>query len=139
MRSHRRQVNIGCVQMGSCNDVYMGVRVCVTLGWCDIICSRDAIQVVCTRDLVRLAPCICTMSALFRSIQGSHSSPLHCHDFVHVCICKYAVFECFDHIYHNYSRVFILLSPSHGFGCVYVAFPRFGSAIVLASALWWFI
>ena len=84
--------------MGSCNDVYVGVRVCVTLGWCDIICSRDAIQVVCARDLVRLAPCICTMPALFRSIQGSHSSPLHCHDFVHVCMCKCAVFECFDHI-----------------------------------------
>ena len=125
--------------MGSCNDVYMCVRVCLTLGWCDIICPRDAIQVVFARDLVRLAPCICTMSALFRSIQGSHSSPLHCHDFVHVCKCKYAVLSALI-IFIIITAVFpFFISPSHGVGCVYVAFPRFGSAIVLASALWLFI
>jgi len=105
VRNHRRQVNIGCVLMGSCNDVSMGVRVCVNLGRCDIFCSRDAIQVVSARDMVRLAQCICTMSALFRSIHGSHYSPLHCHEFVHVCMCEYAVFERFD---LNYSRVSIL-------------------------------
>ena len=42
------------------------------------------------------------MSALFRSILWSHLSPLHCHDFVHVCMCDYAVFDCFD---LNYKRV----------------------------------
>ena len=39
---------------------------CVDIGWCGIICSRDAIQVVSAPDMVRLAQCICTMSALFR-------------------------------------------------------------------------
>ena len=56
--------------MGTCNDVYMGVRVFENFGWCDISCSRDAIQVVSVREMVRLAQGICTMSALVRSIQG---------------------------------------------------------------------
>ena len=122
--------------MGSCNDVSMGVRVCVNLGWCDIFCSRDAIQVVSARDMVRLAQCLCTMSALFRSIHGSHYFPLHCHEFVHVCI--YVNLPCLSALILITAAFTCFVSPSHGFGCVYVAFPRFGSAIVLASALWLF-
>ena len=136
MRSHRRQVNIGCVLMGSCLDVYMGVRVCVTLGWYDIICSRDAIQVVSARDMVRLAPCICTMSALFRNIQGSHSSPLHCDV---LCTSACVNMPCLSAFILITAAFPFFVAPSHGFGYVYVAFPRFGSAIMLASALWLFI
>ena len=85
------------------------------------------IQLVSARDMVRLAQCICTMSALSR---------MHCHAFVHVCMCEYAVSVCFD---LNYRRVPLCMSSSHGFGCMSVAFSRFCSAILLASALWLFI
>ena len=100
----------------------MGVRVCVDIGWCDFICRRDAIEVVSARDMVRLTQCICTMFALFRSILWSHLSPLHCHDFVHVYMCEYAVFFCFALIT---DALPLYVSPHHGFGCVYLASPRF--------------
>ena len=48
------------------------VRVCMDIGWCDIICLLDAIQVVSARDMVRLAQCVCTMSAVIRSILWLH-------------------------------------------------------------------
>ena len=44
------------------------VRVSVDIGWCDIICLLDASQVVSARDMVRLAQCVCTMSAVIRCI-----------------------------------------------------------------------
>ena len=94
------------------------------------------IQLVSARDMVRLAQCICTMSALFRNMRWSPLSRMHCHAFVHVCMCEYAVSVCFD---LNYRRVPLCVSSSHGFGCMYVAFSRFCSAILLASALWLFI
>ena len=31
----------------------------------------------------------------FGAYCGHISSPLHCHDFVHVCMCEHAVFDCF--------------------------------------------
>ena len=67
------------------------------------------IQLVYARDMVRLAQCICTMCALFRNIRWSHLSRMHCHDFVHVCMCEYAVSVCFD---LNYRRVHLCVSPS---------------------------
>ena len=94
------------------------------------------IQLVSARDMVRIAQCICTMSALFRNKRWYHLSRMHCHAFAHVCMCEYAVSVCFD---LNYRRVPLCVSSSHGFGCMYVSFSRFCSAILLASALWLFI
>ena len=63
------------------------VRVCVDIGWCDFICWLDAIQVVYVRDMVRLAQCVLPYLQWFGAYCGYLSSSLHCHDFVHICMC----------------------------------------------------
>ena len=63
---------------------------------------------------------------------------LHC-SIMTSCTSACVNMPCFTALFVITDMFPLYVSPSHGHGCVCLAFPRFYSAIIIDSALWLFI